>query len=117
MHKHQDQGGGSETLTQERGKDGTRAIATEVRSGDNMRAEPRKLPSASDQMVGGKEETKVIQLFLTQETEKMGKTEGEGAFWVQACRSEGDMIQQLSFEHVKFEIIISQPCGGEQQVI
>ena len=48
MHKHQDQGGSSETLTQDRGKDGTRAIATEVRSGDNMRAEPRELPSASD---------------------------------------------------------------------
>ena len=27
---------------QERGKDGTRTIATEVRSGDNMRAEPRE---------------------------------------------------------------------------
>lgn len=56
----------------------------------------------------------MIQLFLIQATEKMLKTEGEGAFQVQIGRSEGDMIQQFSFEHVKFEIIISQPSGGEQ---
>ena len=65
-------------------------------------------------MMAEREETKVIQLFLIQATEKTGKTEGEWAFWVQAGRSEGDTIQQFSFEHVKCEIIISQPSGGEQ---
>ena len=63
---------------------------------------------------GRKRGDKVIQLFLIQATEKMLKTEGEGAFQVQIGRSEGGMIQQFSFEHVKFDIIISQPSGGEQ---